>query len=369
MKVVEAKTEIVRIPTRPFFGAVRQSGFGAHPVLETVVLSLRDDEGRVGLGEFASMYPRRGPLLQVEFDHVFAPLIVGRDPRDVPAIMNELEALLPEARITLAGVEMALLDLTGQAAGVPVYVLLGGRARESVPLSYSISWGPADQAAALAKEKVDEGYRSIKLKVGRDHDNDVALVKTVREAIGPSMPLRVDANMRWPSPKDAVRTILALDPYDVAAVEQPLAPDDLAGHAALVKAVRPKIMLDEGVWTSRDLLRAIQADAVEAVSVYVTEAGGLREAMAIFAMAKAAHLPCAIGSMPECGIGTAAQIHVGLAAPAIGYPCDTCGTNYLADDVTTGAGRIEGGTARPNNAPGLGVQLDPSKMDAYRVAL
>lgn len=369
MKVVEAKTEIVHIPTRPFFGQVRQSGFGTHPVLETVILTLRDEEGRVGLGEFASMYPRRGPLLKAEFDHVFAGRVVGRDPRDTRAIMKELEALLPDARFTLAGVEMALLDLTGQAAGVPVYMLLGGRARASVPLSYSISWGPAHDAADLAKEKVDEGYGSIKLKVGRDHHSDVALVKAVRAALGPSVPLRVDANMRWPSPKDAMRTIRALDPYDVTAVEQPLAPGDLAGHAALVKAVRPKIMLDEGVWTSTELLNAIHAEAVEAVSVYVTEAGGLTEAMAIFQMAKAAHLPCAIGSMPECGIGTAAQIHLGLAAPAIGYPCDTCGTNYLADDITTGAGRIEAGTARPNDAPGLGVKLDPAKMDAYRVAV
>src|SRR5439155_2385585 len=132
---------------------------------------------------------------------------------------------------TKAAVEMALLDLWGQRDERPVYDLLGGACRPlALPIRFSLAAGTPEATAALAAQRVREGFRTIKVKVGTDPAADVARVRAVREAIGPEIGLTVDANGGW-SAEDAIRVVREMAPLDLSLVEQPTPRDELEAMA------------------------------------------------------------------------------------------------------------------------------------------
>ena len=126
------------------------------------------------------------------------------------------------------------------------------------------------------------------------------------------------------------------------------------------------IMADESVWTPADAMACIRAEAVDVFNVYVAEAGGIYPASQIFAIAESARLPCIIGSMPELGIGTAAQAHLAFAMRNLGYASDVNGFIYHADDIIHETFQINDGYLAPPPGPGLGVSLNRDKLEQYR---
>jgi muconate cycloisomerase len=132
------------------------------------------------------------------------------------------------------------------------------------------------------------------------------------------------------------------------------------------RAIGVPLMADESIRTPRDAMEVIRRGAADIANVYVTEAGGLLNASRIFALGEAAGMPCMIGSMPEFGIGTAAQIHLGVAMTNLGPDSDTCGVLYHAEDLLTRPLRIEGGFAYPPDGPGLGVEVDMAVVERWR---
>jgi muconate cycloisomerase len=205
------------------------------------------------------------------------------------------------------------------------------------------------------------------VKVGSDDPAvDIAAVRLVREAIGPEIRLRVDGNMGWSTAKQAIRIIRAMEPCDLELVEQPLPAHDLEGMAEVRRAINVPLMADESIRDPRSAMAVIRHQAADIANVYVTEAGGLLKASRIFAMCEAAGMPCMIGSMPELGIGTAAQIHLGLAMTNLGPDSDTCGVLYHETDLLARPLRIEDGFAYAPPGPGLGVEIDPAALERWR---
>jgi muconate cycloisomerase len=193
-------------------------------------------------------------------------------------------------------------------------------------------------------------------------------VRQVRAAVGPAVKVRVDGNMGWPDAKRAIGVIRAMEAFDLELVEQPLPAHDLAGMAEVRRAIGVPLMADESVRDPLSAMQMIKAGAADIANVYVTEAGGLLAAWRIFAMCEAAGIPCMIGSMPEFGIGTAAQIHLGVAMTNLGPDSDTCGVLYHAEDLLVRQLRIEDGFAYPPDGPGLGVDVDMSVLERWHRA-
>ena len=363
MKITRIETTPVSVPRPQAF----ISSLGRNLDSENAVVEIYTDDGLVGLGEVSSVWDRKGRGGCGDIDHLLGPALLGQDPFRIAHLTALMDQLLHRGYPAKAGVEMALYDLVGKALDTPVYNLLGGLNRDRVRLSHSLSMGEpeqiADQAAALA----GEGYRTLKAKIGVDPEADQATVAAVRQRLGPDLTLRVDANMGWPSAKEAVRHIKALEPFDLELVEQPLHYSDLDGMRLIRQCVGVPIMADESVWTPTDAMTCIRAEAVDVFNVYVSEAGGLGPAARIFALAQAAHLPCIIGSMPELGIGTAAQAHLAFAVHDLGYASDVNGVVYHSDDIVPERLRIEQGYLYPPTGPGLGVSLDRDKVETYRI--
>jgi L-alanine-DL-glutamate epimerase-like enolase superfamily enzyme len=363
MKVTSVTAIAVSIPRlKPF-----KSSLGIHTYSENAVVEITTDEGITGFGEAASVWDRKGRGEADFINDALADVVVGTNPfriNETVALMNQR---LHQAWPAKAGIEMALFDIVGKAVDRPVYDLLGGCVRDRVMVCRSLPIGPVEDVVDQARRLAAEGYKTLKAKLGLDPVAEVAIVASLREAL-PDLILRVDANMSWGSAKDAVRVIRDLEEFDLEMVEQPLPGHDLDGMRFVRESVEVPIMADESMWTPRDALACIKADAADIFNVYVAEAGGIGPAAAVFSLAEAAGIPCMIGSMPEFGIGTAAQAHLAFAMRNIGFACDLNGFTYHSDDVCEHGLRIEDGYLYPPRGPGLGIEIDRARVDQYRVA-
>lgn len=368
MRITEVRTVVVCGPRRQAYGGPYRTALGANAVSEHAIVFVETDAGITGIGEASSVFRRRGRLLARDIDAVIAPAVIGEDPMRIRHLAARIEHSIDGVEEAKAAVEMALWDIAGKQLGVPVHVLLGGKVRDRIPLSYSIPFGEPERMAAFAAERVRAGHRTIKVKVGNGQARDVAAVAAVRAAIGPDVKLRVDANMALPTAKDAIRLAAAIERFDIELIEQPLAPRALAAMAEVRRAIGPPLMADESVRTPADAIDVIRQGAADIANVYVSEAGGLLAATEIFTLCGAAGLPCMIGSMPEFGIGTAAQIHLGVAMTNLGPDSDTCGSLYHAEDLLLAPLRIEGGFAYPPEGPGLGIEIDMAVLARWQRA-
>ena len=354
MKITTIDVTPVCVPRLRAWGAVVRTALGPADVSEHGIVEVRTDEGLTGLGEISSVFARRGPLLYRDVDERLAPAITGA--------LRAMEARLPDGQLAIAGVEMALWDLAGKALGVPVYTLLGGKVRERIPLSYSVPHGAPEQMAEFARERANEGFRTVKVKVGQGLERDVEAVRQVREAVGAAHRVRVDANMAMGGAKEAIRLVERIMDFDPEMLEQPVPARDLHAMAEIRRSVSLPIMADESIGPPRDAMEVIRREAADVLNVYVTESGGIQNAARIFTLAEQAGLGCMIGSMPELGIGTAAQIHLGVAMPNLDYDSDTCGSLYQEEDLLATPLRFERGHAFAPEGPGLGVELDPEAV-------
>lgn len=211
--------------------------------------------------------------------------------------------------------------------------------------------------AALAGQFVGLGYGILKLKVGSDPDTDEARIAHVRDAVGPGVKLRLDVNQGWGDAPTAVAAIHRLRRYDLDLVEQPVSAADLDGLAEVRCAVDVPIMVDEGCHSPADALAIVRNDAVDIINIKLMKCGGLYRAMQIVAIAKAAGLPCILGSMGESSIGSAAGMHLCLAQPTI-VACELIGPAFIQNDVATGYEfDIQNGWGTVSDRPGLGVKL------------
>lgn len=361
MKIVDIKTIPVRIPSRTFNTALGpMSGF------DYVIVLMETDAGITGLGEVSTLWDGRGPVQRAFIVEQFRPLLIGEDPTAVNRCLGLMEMLSERAWPARAAVEMALFDIVGKALDTPVFQLLGGRYRASIPLSRSVYMGTPDEMAGSAVALVSEGYRCLKVKVGVNIDADIAGVSAIRKAIGPAVALRLDANMGWRTAKEAIRAMRRLADFDIHSIEQPIPPGNLNALKRVRDAIDVPVMVDESVWGPSDARDILRADAADMLNIYVSESGGMTNGALIARMADLEDVPVFIGAMPELGIGTSAAIHLGISMRNLGDYTDACGSLYQLQDIIVERFIVQDGAIQPLPGPGLGVTLDLAVLEQVR---
>ena len=358
MKIKHIEAHPYQPPLRKFFGRTTRLGFGELKGLEYGLVKITADDGQSGYGEISTVFEPTGSLLCRLVEESIAPALLGQDPRQIGRIHSIMDHIVEGMEPAKAGVDIAIYDLVGKALNVPVYQLLGGRVREEIPLSFSVMFGEPEEMASLAADLVRIGFKTLKIKVGQPLATDEAAVRLIRESIGDDITIRVDANMAWKTPKQALATLKRLEPYNIELAEQPLSGWDIDGMAYVRSHSPIPIMADESVWAPRTALQVIKANAADYISVYVAESGGLYRAAQIFSMSEAAGIPNAIGSMPETGIGTAAEIHLAAAMANLTLASDVCGSRYFEEDHLTLPLDVHKGLATIPKGPGLGVEIN-----------
>jgi muconate cycloisomerase len=421
MKITRIETIPIRVPIKPEL-AIRSGRGGSHTESPFLLVKIHTDEGIVGVGE-ASCTPRWSGEDQVSAAHFinsyFAPLLMGEfvatggspvgtkaDEPSATTVLDDIERLSAKFRNTVAGnyftkaaVEMALWDIAGKALGKPVWELLAECSRHTpcavagdadgtptrhpakpaagcpvpatVPTKWSVSGVEPAKAAEIARWAISQGFSAMKVKVGLNPDADAARVRAVRDVVGPQVKLGVDANGGWPTPRIAIDTInRLLDECAIYFAEQPVPAGDHDAMAEVRRGVRVPIVADESVYTLADARMLARAQAADVFSIYIGKAGGIGPAREIAEFGHSAGIKCTIGSNLELGIGSAAMIHLALSAPGIDadtYPCDIIGPLFYEDDILVKPLAIVGGSARPHDRSGLGIELDDEKVEKYRV--
>ncbi len=369
MKLTQVECIPVEVPLKA--GLTTKTAGGEHVVSPYVIVRLHTDAGLVGLGE-ATLSPRwsgeTSPGCIAAIEGLMAPHLLGRDPREINTLTRRLEGAIRYNPFAKAAVEMALWDLAGKAAGVPLYQLLGGKVREQLPMKMVVGAFAVPQAVALAERFLAWGASALKVKVGLDPGEDVARVRAVRAAAGPGVPIGIDANQGWDL-ATARHCLAQLADCDLAFAEQPVPADDPEDLLRLRRDTRVPLMADESVFTLAEARRLTALGAVDVLSVYPGKHGGLGATRQIAAVARAAGVPCSMGSNLELGIATAAMLHLGIAEGQIAserYPGDFLGPLYHEADLLVQPLSLGPQVALVPEGPGLGVELDEAQLEHYR---
>src|SRR6478609_7629475 len=326
-----------------------------------LLVEIHTDEGIIGLGEAPG--PTL-PTIRTIIESELTQFLGGQDPRRTEWLVHRMEEFTRNwsriASYAIAGIEMALLDIKGKALEIPVAELLGGFCRRQAPVVGYLFIDEPEANARKAAAFVDAGYTELKLKVGRDFDQDHDTIAAIRDEVGSGVKIRIDANMMWSVPA-AIKWIRGLEHLDLQYVEQPVPDFDVQGLAQVRRSVGVPIAADEGCTDLRSALELIKADACDVFVVYPSEAGGLTRALQIAALATAAGKWCAIGSWAELGVATTANAHVVAASSYFPFASDTHYPLQL-EDVLAHAVEIEDGKIAVSHDPGLGIALDPENV-------
>ena len=369
MKISRVEAIPILVPRKT--GLTTKTAHGEHIDSPYVIVKVHTDEDLVGLGE-ATLSPRwsgeTSPSCVSAIHDILSPTLEGQDPRDVSNCLRLMSGAIKLNPFTIAAVEMALWDLAGKVAGVPVYRLLGGKVRENVPMKMVVGAFDIPKAESLAKRFLDWGVNHLKVKVGLDPEDDINRVRAVRELAGPDITIGVDGNCGW-NITTARKALRKLEQYDLLFAEQPIGKDDPQALAQLRAATTIPVMADESVFTLSEAWHLSTIRAADIIAVYPGKNGGILNSLAIANVAQAAGIVCSMGSNLELGIATAAMLHLGVAAPAIDsetYPGDFLGPLYHEADMIKEPLSLGPEVSIVPEGPGLGVELDEDQLDKWR---
>jgi o-succinylbenzoate synthase len=354
----------------PFKEPFRISG-GEVSIKDAILVEVETASG-VGLGESSPMASSFGYSPDTpegcwdDLANTIVPGLLGRSFSDVEDIA-EAAAAWPVSRFAIAGAETALWDLLGQVRHAPIAEMLGASdLRIDMGIETGLAVGLYSSIVQLIKAielHLDAGYRRVKIKI--QPGQDLELVRAIRQHFG-DIPLIVDANGAYTTAHlDIFRE---LDQYDLLMFEQPMAPDDLDGLAALQKAVATPVCLDETAESPERTAEAIQRGAGRIVNLKIQRVGGHGPARAIHDLCYQHGVDCWVGAMPELGIGQAHAIHL-ATLPNCKYPADVLpSSRWFVDDYTSPLVELAGpGIIEVPTRPGLGYYVDPVKLRRYLV--
>ena len=381
MKIVGCETYIVALPLRRSHVWASNVGrrIGRHAIVR-----VDSDEGVSGWGEAPALPTWGGHAMRYYGEtpetvrHVITDLLIpavdGIDPAEFGVIHSRMDGAIKGHPYAKAVVDMACYDLTGKSLGVPVWKLLGGRHRDGIEVAHSLGIMDVEAAVDEAVAAVGEGATTIKCKTGLDADRDVRLVESLRESLGENIKIRVDGNEGYATIYEAVSVTKRQEAFGIMLCEQPVAGAVALGEVA--ERIETEVMADESAWTSADILE-LDSFGIRCFSCYVTKPGGLYRAHRQAMVASDLGFTSDIGGSIEMGIGNAANLHLGAATdiavlPSVcpvtkpkGAPGPDIAGIYYEDDIVTESFSFQSGRVMVPEGPGLGIEVDMSKLARY----
>ncbi|MBD1380295.1 dipeptide epimerase [Metabacillus arenae] len=351
MRIQSCEIKTITIPlVKPFKTALRTV-----TEIENTFVYLKVENGVTGIGSAAPTLAITGDSkesIEGVLKHLLIPEVTGKDLRN----LNDLSVNIQNSCIgntsAKAAMEIALYDAFCKSINVPLYQFLGGKFRE-LKNDKTVSVGSIAEMTNEAKQIVQEGISTIKVKVGKDWTTDGKSVLAIREAVGNKVTIRLDANQGW-TVKQAIHIITDLEKAEanIELVEQPIKAADIYGLKQIKDHVTTPIMADESLFSPSDALRLLNENAVDYLNIKLMKTGGIRTALQIADIAEAAGIECMIGSMMESAVSVTAAIHLAMAHPNI-TKVDMDAPLWLQEEIE--GIQFKGESIILGDLPGLGI--------------
>jgi len=324
--------------------------------LEDVLVTVHTDTGAVGYGTAAPATAITGDTLGSITGAIEGPIkreLLGLAIDDFEEVMVRLNQSPVKSLGARAAVDIALYDLYGHLKGVPVYTLLGGSPRE-LTTDITISLNEPGEMVRDCLEAVSRGFRTLKVKAGKDPGKDIKRLQQVREAVGYGITLRVDANQGW-TPAEAVAVLHKMEDADIRieCIEQPVKMHDLQGLKFVKDHVSIPVMADESAFSPRDVSRIIEMGAADYINIKLMKTGGIHNALTLCALAEGAHMECMIGCLLASRISVTAAAHLACARTII-TRCDLDAPLLCSEDPVEGGVSFRGDRIMLSGEPGFG---------------
>ena len=368
MKLQIERVEVFGV-AMPLIGTFKSAGISKQAT-KCVVVRLTASDGTVGISSIEPSAVTKSPgtaaELAVAIRDRIAPAVIGQDPTNINRLIELLDGLTPTQPGAGAAVEMACVELVSRIQGVPLYTYLGGATQTDMQFNGWIGELSPEEAAAEARRWLKAGFRSAKIKVGSGVEADRDRVAAVRAAVGSAMKLRIDANLQYDA-DTSLKLCRMVKQFDLQLFEQPAHLRDLAGLARVRREGGIPVMADESVSDHASLIEIIKADAADFVKFGIKQAGGILRASRMLATAEAAGLPVVIGHGFGLDPSTLAEIMLAASSSNVLPGLECVGPLKVKDTVATTRLDISSGSMRLPVGPGLGISLDESKLEMYRL--
>ncbi len=317
------------------------------------------DQGIIGIGEACPFPPITGETqaTNAEAAKAIRAMLIGKNPLAVDALLREIGAIVHSNPSAVAAFDMALYDIVGKVAGMPLFRLLGGD-KPSFETDITTGIDTTEAVVRETKKHADWGYKTLKVKVGTDPDADFGRLKAIREAIGFDINVRIDANQGWTVPQ-AIYALRKMEPLRIQLVEQPVVASDMAGLKEVREHSPIPIMADEAVFLPTDALKLVKNEACDYMNIKIMKAGGILNSVRIAHIADAANMRCMVGCMLESGIALSAAAHVVASQANIVYADLDGNAEHTVNPVIDGF-TVKAGVLTLNEKPGLGCDIDPA---------
>ena len=332
--------------------------------LDSTLVRIDTDDGLAGWGEGCpwghSYVPAFGGGIRAAMD-LLAPALIGRDPREIDVLNRALDMTLPGHPYAKSPLDLALWDILGQSAGLPLHALLGGADGDTVPVNSSIPTGTPQEMVGFVEAARAAGYRTHSAKIGgTDTASDIARIEALEAARQADEQITFDVNRAWtPALAIEVMTSVAARGW----FEQPCETLDQCAHVR--RHTRQPIMLDECVHSFQDHLDAWRLGACEGVKVKPNRLGGLTKARRVRDFGVAVGWRMHVEDLGGTVIADTAALHLALSTPAQHRLASWLCQPHLTDDPAPGQGaRNHGGEIVVPDAPGLGVAPDADWLGA-----
>ncbi|WP_132051418.1 mandelate racemase/muconate lactonizing enzyme family protein [Pseudocnuella soli] len=334
--------------------------------VQNVAVHIQTSAGLGGWGECSPFATINGETAEtcLAVGRLFARALHGKNALDIAGNVALMDRLIWANSSIKSAFDMALHDIAAQHAGQPLYQFLGGQNDKPLHTDMTVSLGPGEKMAADALRFQQEGFTVIKVKLGGHPDEDIARMGAIRKAIGPHLPLRIDANQGWPDAPTALKVLQALAPFGIQHCEEPI-PRWLFTELPQLSAASPiPIMADESMCSPHDAQRLIALNACPLFNVKLGKSGGLHHAANIAGQAASAGIGLQVGGFMESRLGMTAAAHLALASPAVHF-CDFDTPLMFTEDPVEGGFQFgPNGLIQMPQTPGLGAAFSPRFLEA-----
>jgi len=347
------------------FTAPEESATLSRLGFDNILVRLETIEGRIGWGEASGGSGAPVEVLRALMELV-KPFVEGRSVFETEQIRStiieggRLANFRRLAHLAIAGYDMACWDAAGKLLDRPAHALLGGAVRSEIDFyAYPLAKKPKE-VAEEARRLIDRGFSVAYLKVGMGDARDLEAVRMTREAIGQGPRIRVDANEAWDM-RTARRMSVAIEPYDVEFIEQPIDARDLVGMHELRRTTKVPVAANQGIWSLADALQAIRLEACDVIVTGHLWLGGMLPLQRVGAACSESGIGLCLHAPPATSIATAAGLHTLATVPKLLDGNQTY-LYLLKEDVSESLGDRTAAKIGIPNGPGLGVEVDESRV-------